>query len=131
VIWDITMSSPASTSRRIGELRDNGYRHIEGIFVDIPVETSIARTESRHRHGHDRFLNGDGPGGRFIPADIIRSQADSEYGSINRRSFETVKSQFDRWTLYDNSVSGRDAVIIAQGSADHHGIEEWRQGDEQ
>ena len=40
IIWDITMSSQAKIERRIGELRAAGYTSIEGIFVDIPVETS-------------------------------------------------------------------------------------------
>src|ERR1700691_3017204 len=75
VIWDITMSSPQSTEGRINELRSSGYQRIEGIFVDISVETSVSRMTDRHRRGHDRFLNGDGVGGRYIQADVIRAQA--------------------------------------------------------
>lgn len=115
VLWDITMSSPSSTSRRIGELRDNGYQQIHGIFVDIPVETSVARMGERHRHGHDRYLAGEGLGGRYVPADVIRSQADPEYGSVNRRTFETLKDRLDSWALYDNSAPGQPAVLIEHG----------------
>ena len=53
IIWDITMSSWASTERRIDELHSAGYTRIEGIFVDIPVETSVARADGRHWEGHD------------------------------------------------------------------------------
>ena len=112
VLWDITMSSSSSTSRRIDELRTNGYQQIHGIFVDIPIETSVARMGERHRRGHNRFLAGQGLGGRYVPAEVIRSQADAEYGSTNRRTFETLKHQFDSWTVYNNSVAGRPATIL-------------------
>ena len=115
IIWDITMSSAASTTGRIDELKANGYQNIEGIFVDIPVETSVARMGERHRRGHDIFLSGQGMGGRYVPAEVIRAQADPEYGSVNRRTFETLKGQFDSWTRYDNSISGRAPIIVEQG----------------
>ena len=55
VIWDVTMSSRTSTERRIDELRSSGYVQIEGIFIDIPVEISVIRADSRHREGQDRL----------------------------------------------------------------------------
>lgn len=118
IIWDITMSSSESTSRRIGELRTSGYQKLEAIFVDIPIETSVARMTERHRRGHDRFLAGQGLGGRYVPAEVIRAQADPEYGTVNRRVFETLKGQFDVWTRYDNSMTGRRAVVIEHSGFD-------------
>ena len=41
IVWDITMSSQAKTERRIDELRASGYKSIQGIFVDIPVELAV------------------------------------------------------------------------------------------
>jgi predicted kinase len=55
IVWDITMSSRASTEGRIDELRSEGYTRIQGIFVDIPVETSVARADGRHRHGQEDY----------------------------------------------------------------------------
>jgi predicted kinase len=112
VVWDITMSSQASASRRVDELRSAGYDRIDGIFVDIPIETSIARTEARHRRGCDLYLSGEGTGGRYVPPELIRAQGDSEFGSINRRAFETLKDRFDQWVIYDNSVDGSAPVLI-------------------
>lgn len=117
VLWDVTMSSSSSTSRRIDELRTNGSQQIHGIFVDIPIETSVARMGERHRRGHDRFLAGEGLGGRYVPAEVIRSPADTEYGSVNRRTFDALKGQFDSWAIYDNSAAGRPAVLMERGSA--------------
>jgi predicted kinase len=111
IIWDITMSSESSTSRRIAELKAAGYEHIECVFVDIPVETSVARSEARHRRGHDQYLAGQGLGGRYVPPELIRMQADAEYGTANRRTFENLKDQFTDWSVYDNSVDGRPAVL--------------------
>jgi predicted ABC-type ATPase len=112
VIWDITMASRATTERRIEDLRSAGYTKIEGIFVDIPVETSVARADARHREGYDEYRAGKGVGGRFVPAEVIRGQSDPDWGSLNRRTFEAVKSKFDEWSLYDNSVDGRAPALV-------------------
>lgn len=116
VIWDITMASRESTERRIGDLRVAGYFQVEGIFVDIPVDVGIHRSDARHRDGCDRYRAGHGPGGRFVPAEVISSQADPDWGSRNRRTFEQVKPQFDAWSLCDNSVDGRPPVLVDSGS---------------
>jgi predicted ABC-type ATPase len=111
IIWDITMRTRNSTEGRIDDLRMAGYTCIEGIFVDIPVETSVARADARHRAGHDDYLAGKGLGGRFVPEEIIRGQADSEWGSVNRRTFEAVKGRFNSWSIYDNSADGGVPVL--------------------
>jgi predicted kinase len=113
VIWDVTMSSRASTEWRIDTLRAAGYTRIEGVFVDIPVETSVTRADGRHREGQDDYRSGVGMGGRFVPAEAIRAQADPEWGSRNRKTFEEVKHHFDRWYRFDNSGS---APILAEAS---------------
>jgi hypothetical protein len=112
VIWDVTMSSRSSTARRIQQLRAAGYRNIEGVFVDIPVPTSVDRAQVRHRHGMEDYRNGEGLGGRYVPPDVIRANADATWGSVNRGVFEDLKSQFDQWKLYDNSVDGRGPVLL-------------------
>jgi predicted ABC-type ATPase len=111
VVWDITMSSKSSTERRIDDLRGAGYLRIEGIFVDIPVETSEVRVEFRHRVGLDEYHAGKGDGGRYVPPEVIREKADLIWGSVNRRTFEEVKSRFDGWSIYDNSTDGRPPTL--------------------
>jgi predicted ABC-type ATPase len=118
VIWDITMSRPESAVGRIRELRDAGYEQVDGVFVDIPVETSVDRSEARHRRGHDLYLAGQGLGGRFVPPEVIRAQADPEYGTINRKAFESAKPYLDNWVIYDNSVDGRAAVAVERSEPD-------------
>lgn len=112
VIWDITMSSKPSTARRIQQLREAGYTNVEGIFVHIPVATSVERAQARHRHGLEDYRNGEGLGGRYVPPDVIRANADATWGSVNRRVFEELKPQFDSWKLYNNSVDGRGPVLV-------------------
>jgi predicted kinase len=122
VLWDVTMSSRESTEWRINTLRTSGYTRIEGVFVDIPVETSVTRASGRHRKDHDNYCAGDGLGGRFIPAEMIRAQADPEWGSRNRKTFEEVKQHFDSWHRFDNS--GTTPVLVEAGhreeDRDHH-----------
>ena len=114
VIWDITMSSTESTEERLNDLRNSGYTKVEGIFVDIPVDLSIVRSQARHRQGHEDFRSGRGLGGRFVPPEVIKSQADSVWGSQNRKTFESVKQKFDYWTRYDNSADGHRARLVDQ-----------------
>jgi predicted kinase len=127
VIWDVTMKSLESTQQRIADLRVAGYRDIEGIFVDIPLEVSVRRADARHREGHEAFLEGKGCGGRYIPPEVIAGQADPDYSCINRRVFDQVKHEFNRWRLYDNSVDGEAAVLVAEGVHD----EDRRRPDDQ
>jgi predicted kinase len=117
VIWDITMSSTDSTRSRITDLRAAGYTDIEVVFVDIPVEVSVARAAARHREGHDDYLAGLNWGERYVAPEAIRAQADPEFGSANRRSFEQIKPDVDRWRLYDNSVDNRPAELVDQGES--------------
>jgi Zeta toxin len=111
LIWDITMSSRESTEARINDLRQAGFGQVDGIFVDIPVETSARRIEARHRQGHDEFRAGRGLGGRFVPVEVVMAQTDLEWGSKNRKTFEDVKDRFGKWYRYDNSVDGSPATL--------------------
>jgi predicted ABC-type ATPase len=112
IIWDITMSSPASAKRRIEELRDDGYTSVHGLFVEISTEVSTVRADARHRDGEIKYQAGDGLGGRYVPPEAIEAQADAVWGSQNRRTFEEIKSRFDHWTVYDNSVDGHPPTLI-------------------
>jgi predicted ABC-type ATPase len=118
LIWDITMSSPKSTSKRIEALRDANYSRIDGLFIQIPAETSIKRIESRHREGHDKWLAGEGLGGRFVPPEVTERQKDPEWGSQNRKTYEVMKGRFDNWSIYDNSVDGRAALLVESSNVD-------------
>ncbi len=119
IIWDITMSRQDSTAKRINELSTAGYTRIDGLFVDIPVETSLRRVESRHREGHEKYLAGEGLGGRCVPSEIIETQRDPDWGSKNRKAFDHVKARFNDWSIYDNSAGGRRAVLIESSSSRH------------
>ena len=105
IVWDITMSSHAKTERRIDELRASGYKSIQGIFVDIPVELAVTRSDDRHRVGHEDYRMGKGMGGRFVPEEVVRAQADPDWGSLPRKNFESIKHRFDAWSRYDNSAA--------------------------
>ncbi len=121
VIWDVTMGRAESVQARIDDLRAAGYTRIEGIFVDISIEASLRRAESRHRQGLEDYRAGIGFGGRYVPAELIKSHADAEWGTQNRRNFESIKERLDTWCRYDNSVDGRAALVAeAQASDQAH-----------
>jgi hypothetical protein len=112
MVWDITMSSRASTEGRIDSLRASGYTQIDGIFVDIPITTSEARAEARYKLGQDEYRLGKGHGGRFVPPEVIRSHGDPMWGNVNRKTFEEIKDQFGSWSIYDNSTDGHPPTLI-------------------
>lgn len=113
VVFDITMSQPDQAPRRVEWMRKAGYEDVRAVFVDVPVETSVERTTTRHREGADRHRSGEGFGGRFIPAAIIARQARKGGGSYNRKNFESLQGSLDGWTVYDNS--GNSPVEVATG----------------
>jgi hypothetical protein len=113
MIWDITMASEGSAQARINDLKKQGYKQIEGVFVDIPVETSVERAMSRYRRGIEQWHNGSGLGGRYVPPSIIRAQKTSTGQSINREVFDRLAGQFDGARVYDNSVHGRAPVLVS------------------
>jgi predicted kinase len=86
VIWDITMSRQDSTEERIDDLHDAGYS-VTGIFVDIAVEASVRRAESRHRSGHEEYRAGIGLGaGTCRPSSSVPRPTTSGAARIGRRS---------------------------------------------
>jgi hypothetical protein len=52
-----------------------GHYGVQGFFADLTVEESVRRTGAAHRRGHDEYLAGRGPGGRYIPPEAIRALA--------------------------------------------------------
>jgi len=121
VIWDITMSRPASTVQRLDALDEAGYS-IRGVFVDIGIDVAVQRADARHRQGHEDYRSGIGFGGRLVPPEVIRAQADPDWGSVNRRTFEQVKSRLSEWAVYDNNGA---VPQVVQASQDWHPEEEW------
>jgi predicted ABC-type ATPase len=111
VIWDITMSSLESTERRIGDLRTAGYHDLTGVFVDIPAEQSVQRALGRYQAGMERYGNGVGQGGRYVPPAVIFAQRTADGQTVNRQVFETVKPRFDRWAVFDNSRDGERPIL--------------------
>ena len=112
LIWDITMASEESTQKRIDDLRAAGYTQVDGLFVDIPIETSIRRMELRHREGHDNYRAGIGLGGRYVPPEVIRRQEDPDFSSKNKKTFEIMKKSLNNWEVHDNGTDGRPARLV-------------------
>ncbi len=76
----------------------------------------MRRADGRHREGNEDYRRGIGLGGRYVQPEVILSQADPEWGSVNRRAFEEVKGRFSAWDMFDNSVHGREPVLVASSS---------------
>jgi predicted kinase len=118
LIWDITMSDQTKTEQRITDLREAGYTKVDALFVQIPIETSLRRTESRYWADQDKWFSGEGFGGRLIPPEVILRQADEEWGSGNRKTFEALKGIVNNWEIKDNSIDGCSATLVDRSKAE-------------
>lgn len=117
VMWDITMSgSTSKTQQKIQALKDRGYT-VQGVFVDIPVETSVERALARYRRGIEKYKKGQGKGGRYVPPAVIRENESKTHSSTNRHAFETVSGEFSDWSIYDNSVHGREPQLLSKSGS--------------
>lgn len=115
VIWDITMASDSSVQSRIDKLREAGYKQIDGVFVNIDVPTSRQRAESRHRSAQEKYANGQGFGGRFLPEAETAQNAPptgSTKMSKNAEVFERLKPQFSSTVEYNNMVPRGSPPIV-------------------
>lgn len=83
--------------------------------VNIDIPEAKRRADDRHRRGHEEYRAGIGFGGRYVPPEVTDGQADPEWGTRNRSTFEQVKHRFMAWAVYDNPVTGRDPVFVDSG----------------
>jgi hypothetical protein len=118
VIWDITMSSPGSVQKRVDDLRKRGY-NLRGIFVSIPVETSVERAMGRWQRGVEAHQRGEGFGGRYVPPSLIRKSGEgARERSRNQDTFNQMRTQFDDWELWDNAGTQPRRITSRAESAD-------------
>jgi predicted ABC-type ATPase len=112
IIWDFTMCNIETTSKRIESLQASGYAAVHGIFVAVGIDDSVKRADARHREGHEQYRAGQGLGGRFTPDELIRAQADPDWGSRSRANFEQLKYRFGAWSVYDNSGAAPVLIVV-------------------
>lgn len=124
VIFDITMGgNPAKAKdgkigaeRTLDSLPGLGYTQIDGLFLDVDLDTSAASVRGRHRGGVDKARAGkDKVGGRFVPDAVVMSNAPSDpaYRSINAQNFERAQAVMTRSATYDaTDRSGGGAKLL-------------------
>ncbi len=107
----------ADETLHIASLHAAGYK-VRGVYVDVPIATSIKRAQSRYDAGAAAWLKGQGLGGRYVPpADIqnVWGTTDPDV-SQNETYFEHIKSFVDEWQKMDNSVAGRKPQLISSST---------------
>lgn len=104
VVIDATMGTKEAPLSRLTRLREQGYQ-VRGIFVDIPVDTSLERAAARYRWGMRQWREGRGPGGRPVPPQFITGQRGPGGQTMNRQVFDELAREgaFDAAEVYDNS----------------------------
>lgn len=110
-IFDASMNAGWPTQSRLQMLKQGGY-HVTGVFIDVPVDLAARRSTERYKQDHLAWMNGQGHGGRPIPSSLILGQRSGK-SSHNRSTFNSMRSQFDAWQLYDNS--GAKPTLVSRG----------------
>ena len=117
MIIDLTMHPSDKAGDRIEALHKAGYK-VQGVYVHVPIETSVDRAEARYQRGEEAYEHGQGLGGRYVPpADIRSIWGTGGPKSRSRLEFERLRSKFDEWELIDNSVFGKAPALMASGVA--------------
>jgi predicted ABC-type ATPase len=119
VAFDITMNGQDEVGKRLDWFDHHGYRDVHGVFVDVPAETAVERSQARHRKGLEAYRQGKGLGERLVPSHIIRSAEISPGLTRNRAAFDAMKHEFSSWQLYDNS--GAKPVLADSSAAQSQG----------
>lgn len=122
VIWDITMSSVNSVKvDRIDVMREKGYTDIRGLFVDVTIAKSVEQANNRWIGGMEKYIGGEGFGGRFLPSGATKSNTPKDpahFNSKNREVFETIKGSFDGYAVVDNMLvdkAFKDRIVETVG----------------
>lgn len=97
-IHDGTLKTEANVAARIAKYRSADYE-VNGYFVHTTPATAANRALGR-------FMRG-GETGRYVPPGVILGN------KTNEQSFDSLKSGFKHWQLYDNN--GKAPKLIAQG----------------
>lgn len=107
VLWDTTMTDPDALHGRIKDLRDKGYKEVNGVLADAPPEISRARVDERHQQGEDAYARGQGMGGRWLPTTLTNSTPPPSPGSGRHSQsgeiFDSAENHFDNTASFDTS----------------------------
>lgn len=110
IIWDMTLSSYDSGKKRVKDMQAAGYSEIGGIFVEIPIETSVQRSRARWRRGIEAYMRKENRlGGRFLPPRIVRKAREGN-STKNRKAFDQLKKNFTWWQLWNNEGAAPEKV---------------------
>ena len=112
IVIDLTMHPADRVGQRITALHAAGYQ-VNGVYVHVPIETSVERAGSRYARKAGTKL-----GGRYVPAgDIRRIWGTGGPKSRSHLEFDRVRGQFDQWELIDNSRWGTPPALMESGVA--------------
>lgn len=126
IVLDITMASEGSTARKVQDLTNAGYS-VQPVFVDVPLETSLNRAQSRYEEGMSEYVRkmGKSVGGRPLDASHILGQKSrgGRANSINAEALVKLASEgaFGRNTPYvfDNATGGEPRAMDYSSFARH------------
>jgi hypothetical protein len=112
VAWMLAMADQGTVENLVGRLRAAGYGEVVAIFVDVPVQAAIDRAAIAYREAMEDMRNGEGLGGRYLPAATLSALNSTEFTSLPRLNFENARDSFDDWQVWDDSIEGRAPELV-------------------
>lgn len=126
IVLDNTMDSSSGMLKRMTPLARQDYT-FRGLFVDIPVEESLASTKARYERDALTPM-----GGRFVPSSVQGNRT-STTGTMskNRDAMDDLvaKDWFTDWQVIDNtgvSEGNPKRTVTAQGTGAGSAVDYWK-----
>lgn len=136
IVLDTTMASTKSTLAKAHCLKNHGYE-VHSVFVDVPNSVSRQSALDRHRDGQEKYRQGQGHGGRYVPDSYLKQSAVPEGHTLpsglpllskNAKSHEEARATgvFKSSRVYDNSRSreGVSPRLVYEDSGHTRGLTE-------
>lgn len=122
LVYDATMGGFDSTTKKITDLRRDGYK-VSAVFVDVPAHVSEERAVSRYEISMNEWAQSKNSiGGRPLDKKHIRQQrTDGPANSKNAENFVALAEGLDLKSprVFDNNTGGAPRELPFTEFADH------------
>lgn len=110
--YDTTLGSAKSARNKINKLHDHGYT-VDAVFVDITMDNSKNRGDSRYKIGINDYIQGKNSiGGRPVPNSVNKKAQYSQHSSRNAENLVELHKErmFADIKIFDNNGSKPERI---------------------
>lgn len=114
IIMDMSMNKSWAVIEKTDLFNGYDYQKFRVVFVDVTPDTSLQRSEIRYADGMNKYtVSHEGPGGRFLPPNIIKKQQSYQYKSVNAENLIELYNEgifHEEPLIFDNEGTEPKAI---------------------